>query len=329
MSPQKHTFHITDPNLKYELWVIFCVACVLLLTEIGLRSTESFLSGNLNHIHQIPAIASKLTAAEPSVLFLGNSLTNNAIDPLAFRKPYDILQGQSPDIVEKITPDGTSLSDWYCIYRNFVADRKSAPKVVVMGFAWAQLSDQYPIDPARLGGFFCSTEDITELSSTGLSKHDNVLVFMAGAISHVYLNREAIRNRILDILVPNYRTVVQTLNNRPGAPPNGNAMPAQQANYTYDTLRRFSRLVAESGARLVVVAMPVQEPYPIDRNLLTVAREQQITLVDLRNHPQLDHTMFADPIHLNDKGRKRFSESLASVLDGLAFNFQTPVEIAP
>lgn len=317
MSPEKHTFHIADPNLKYELWVIVCVACVLLLTEIGLRSTESFLSGNLNHIHQIPAIASKFGATEPSVLFLGNSLTNNAIDPLSFRKPYGILHGRAPDVVEKITPDGTSLSDWYCIYRNFIAGQKTEPQVVVMGFAWAQLSDQYPIDPARLGGFFCSTGDIAELSSTGLSRHDNVLVFMAGAISHVYLNREAIRNRVLDMLIPNYRTVVQSLNNRPGMQPNGNAMPAQKANYTYDTLRRFSRLVEQSGARLVVVAMPVQESYPIDRNLITLANEEKITLLDLRDHPQLDHTMFADAIHLNDQGRQRFSQSLASELDAL------------
>lgn len=329
MSPEKHTFHITDPNLKYELWVILCVACVLLLTEIGLRSTESYLSGNLNHIHQIPTIASRFGTDEPSVLFLGNSLTNNAIDPHSFKQPYGILQGQAPDIVEKITPDGTSLSDWYCIYRNFIADQKAAPKVVVMGFAWAQLSDQYPIDPARLGGFFCSTEDIPDLSSTGLSRHDNVLVFMAGAISHVYLNREAIRNRVLDMLVPNYRTVVQTLNNRPDAQPNGNTMPAQQMNYTYDTLRHFSRLVAESGARLVVVAMPVQESYPIDRNLLTLAHEQQITLVDLRDHPQLDRTMFADPIHLNDLGRKRFSAFLASALDTLIADTEFPGRTTP
>lgn len=319
MSPDKHTSHIHDPNLKYELWVIICLACVLLLTEMGLRSSESILSGNLRHINQIPTIASKLGSTTPSVLFLGNSLTNNAIDPYAFKKPYSVLHNQSPKVVEKITPDGTSLADWYCIYRNFIATQQSPPKIVIMGFAWAQLSDQYPIDPARLGGFFCSPDDVTELSSTGLSRHDNLLVFMAGAVSHVYLNREAIRNRVLDWLIPDYRSATQALNINPNARNAGNLAAGKKTQYTYETFRRFCRLLGESGAQLVVVAMPVQEQYQIDPGLLDIARELNISLLDLRTLPGIDNSMFADSIHLNDTGRNRFSHALALTLDNLSY----------
>lgn len=317
MSPGKHTSHIIDPNLKYELWVIICLAGFLLLTEFGLRSTESILSGNLRHISQIPVIASKFNASDSSVLFLGNSLTNNAIDPDAFKKPYTVLHRQSPDVVEKITPDGTALSDWYCIYRNFIATQQTPPKILVMGFAWAQLSDQFPIDPARLGGFFCGPDDVSELSSTGLTRHDNLLVFMAGTISHVYLNREAIRNRILDALIPNYRAVSQGLNINPGARLDGSSATPNQPSYTYETLRRFSNLVSESGTRLVVVAMPVQNHYPLDPELVSLASELKISLIDLRTLPDLDQTMFADPIHLNETGRERLSNTLATALDTL------------
>lgn len=315
MDPGKHTTHLIDPNLKYELWVIICLACVLLLTEFGLRGAESVLSGNLRHISQIPAIASKLGATGSSVLFLGNSLTNNAIDPYAFKRPYRILNDQSPEVVEKITPDGTALSDWYCIYRNHVATQRTLPDVVVMGFAWAQLSDQYPIDPARLGGFFCGMNDVNALSDTGLSRHDNLLVFMAGAVSHVYLNREAIRNRVLDWVVPNYRSVTQDLNINPGTQLDGRAAAAGRSHYTYETFRRFARLVNESGTRLVVVAMPVLEQYPLDPELMRAARDLKIALIDLRTLPDMNPSMFADPIHLNDTGRQQFSRILANTLE--------------
>lgn len=315
MSPNNHTSRVSDPNLKYELWVILLLCCVLGFTEFGLRSAESDLSGNLRHVNQIPDIASKLNADAPGVLFLGNSLTNNAIDPQAFDRPYSVLNGAAPRSVEKITPDGTSLSDWFCIYRNFIGTQQNPPGVVILGFAWAQLSDQYPVNPARLGGLFCSLGDVPELSHTGLARSENILAFTAGAVSHVYLNREAIRNRALDLLIPGYRDVSQTINagsNQDGD--DGNVIPGSR-HYTYETFRRFSELVTRAGTRLIIMAMPVQNAYEVDPALLAVIERHDVTLIDLRRMPGLDASQFEDPIHLNASGRRIFSRTLAEVLD--------------
>ena len=315
MSPNNHTAQISDPNLKYELWIILLLAAFLGLTEIGLRSAEAELSGNHRHVNQIPSIASKLNADSPGVLFLGNSLTNNAVDPLAFDRPYSVLNGATPRSVEKITPDGTSLSDWYCIYRNFIGTQDNPPKVVILGFAWAQLSDQYPINAARLGGLFCSLGDVPELDHTELSRSENVLAFAAGAASHVYLNREAIRNRVLDMFVPGYQDISQTINaGTNGQVDDGAAIPGSR-RYTYETFRRFSELVAAGDSRLVVIAMPVQKPYEIDPALLDVLARVDATLIDLRHVATLDATQYKDSIHLNESGRTIFSRTLAEVLD--------------
>ncbi len=315
MSPNNHTSRVSDPSLKYELWVVLLLCCILSITEFGLRSAEANLSGNLRHVNQIPDIASKLNADTPAVLFLGNSLTNNAIDLQAFNRPYSILHGAAPRSVEKITPDGTSLSDWFCIYRNFIGTQQNPPKVVIVGFAWAQLSDQYPVNSARLGGLFCSLGDVPELAHTGLARYENILTFTVGAVSHVYLNREAIRNRALDLLIPSYRDVSQAINAESNQGGDDSAAIPGSRHYTYATFRRFSELVTRAGTRLVIMAMPVQNAYEVDPTFLTVIERYDVTLIDLRHMPGLDASQFKDPIHLNALGRKIFSRTLAEILD--------------
>lgn len=301
---------LSRPCLWAEARVILCVLVALLGAEFALRALEPRLSGNLRHIHDIPAIMAKIETAGKSLLFLGNSLTNNAVDPQAFQ--HLSSNYRAGGAVEKITPDGTALSDWYCIYQNHIATHAAPPEAIVLGFAWAQLSDQYPIDPVRLGGLFCRAADIQSLSSTGLSHHVNVLAFLAGAYSHVYLNREAIRNRVLDMLIPHYRDLTQSLNRIPDAEgaDSGSTRPA----YTYETLVRFIQDMAQRGTRLILVAMPVQDGYEIDPALIDVSELHGIQFLDMRHTPGIERTMFADPIHLNEEGRERFTAVLANRL---------------
>lgn len=291
--------------------MIFCVLLSLLGMELALRALEPSLSGNLRHIHEIPTITAKIEGARSAFLFLGNSLTNNAIDP-------QVIQTSMPDsmagntVVEKITPDGTALSDWYCIYQNHISTLNTAPDVIVLGFAWAQLSDQYPIDPVRLGGLFCKTGDIRQLAYTGLGNHVNVLAFLAGAYSHVYLNREAIRNRVLDAIIPYYRNITQSMNQAPGA--NAEVQVTGKPVYTYETLGRFVHDMERHGTRLIAVAMPVQNDYEIDPTLVDVTKQHNIELLDMRHIPGIDDSMFADAIHLNEQGRLRFTAILSEKL---------------
>ncbi len=295
-------------GLKQEAWVVITLVFVVVLIEFALRSQTSNLSGNIQHIGQIPAIASRLAQQSNSMLFLGNSLTNNGIETSIFQARQS---GLNAAIVEKITPDATSLSDWYCVFKNNVAELDTPPRVVVLGFAWLQLSDQYPINASRLGGYFCSIADVASLSGTGLTNHNKLLDFLAGAGSHVYLSREAIRNRLLDALVPNYRSVAQEMNVNPGL---RTKEKIEKIEYNYTTLVRFSQMARDADVNLVLVAMPVKDEYPIDPGLMETVKNHGITLLDMRHTPGLTSSMYLDQIHLNASGRRHFSLALAHAL---------------
>ena len=214
----------------------------------------------------------------------------------------------------KITPDGTAPSDWYCIYSNNIARDRFGKDTVIMGFAWAQLSDQYPVNPSRLGGYFCRPDNIQGLADTALIEHDNLLAFFAGTASRLYLNREAIRNRLLDFVIPNYQVITQQLNKPPEQESTGGAGQDRSTAYTYETLKRLSQHIQTRGGTLILVAMPVQHGYALDPGLIETIRQEQITMIDMRSLAEGRTGLFEDSIHLNSTGQKVFSNQLAEAL---------------
>ena len=293
--------------------VIICLLVAIACLDGALGFLDEGLSGNIRHIKEIEHLAGTAMESDQSVVFIGNSLTNNAISPDIIRSslPTDTNQ---PLLVSKIVPDGTSLADWYCIYSNHLNHGRRNPELIIIGFAWAQLSDQYPINPSRLGGYFCQPGDIADLSHTTLSEHDNMLAFFAGAISHLYLNREAIRNRALDMVVPNYQQVTQTLNRAPGTQGNESNAQHEKTKYSYETLMEMSRKMHGNGTRLILVAMPVQNDYAIDSALIDAIRKEEIDFLDMRHLEGIDTAMFADSIHLNQNGQELFSHKLSQAI---------------
>lgn len=298
-------------STKEEKLVIFLVISILVLLEVGIRLTEEKLSGNISHIFTIPSIVSQLVENQDhtNLIFLGNSLTNNAVNAHHLESLDKSNNGIS---VFKITPDGTAITDWYCIYsQNFPKSEKES-SLVVIGFAWSQLSDQFPINPTRLGSFFCGIKDTQALEATGLTGHQQFLRFLAGSTSHVYANREAIRNRVLDMVIPNYKEMTQELNQPLQAPVNSDNK--QQHSTTYSSFTNLAKTILNSNRHLLVMAMPVVEEYEIDPNLLSILSTLEVPLLDLRKIEKIDKNKFLDPIHLNDEGSKIFSEALAKDL---------------
>lgn len=302
-------------NSKNEGRVFVALLAILLVVEMGIRVFETHLSGNISHIFSIPQIARQIDHFDqgPAIVFMGNSLTNNAIDSTLVD---ELLQDQliNPTQTSKVTPDGTALSDWYCIYQNQLMPLKHPPSHIVIGFAWAQLSDQYPINPTRLGGFFCKTADVSSLSDTGLTRHQQFLRFIAGAASHVYVNREAIRNRILDALIPDYQLITQQLNQTDAARDADPSATDNDKKYSYQLLETLLQSINKAGSQVILMAMPVVNSYELDQQLVTISERLQVPLLDVRHVDGLTDTMFEDTIHLNPSGRSKFSKYITEMI---------------
>lgn len=298
-------------STKEEKYVLVAILAFVLLLEVGIRIFEDKLSGNIEHIYSIPILVEDLRNHESknNIIFLGNSLTNNAIDKDQVNST--VSKKQLSQTI-KITPDGTAISDWMCIYNKYMNTTSPISSIIVIGFAWDQLSDQFPIEPTRLGGFFCKMESIQNLAPTGLTDHRQLLRFLAGIISHIYVNREAIRNRVLDIVIPHYKIITQDMNK--GVENIDLKEKENKTELTYNTFISFIDSIKSNNRKLIVMAMPVVEDYDLDSGLIQIIEQQNITFYDMRKVDEIDSEMYLDPIHLNESGRNKFSDLIVKKL---------------
>jgi hypothetical protein len=277
---------------------------VYALCDLGLRAVDDRLSGNLAHVAEMPGLFAQLAdgqsgGAAGRTLFLGNSLTNNGVDPAAFGSA-----------TVKVTPDGTSFWDWQCIVeRQLFAHPERKVDRVVMGTAWHLASDLTRADPSRLGAQFCSFGDIARPSSLGISTPGDVGEFIVARASRVYALRDTIRNRALDKFIPHYKRFASE-QNAAGRNDDGPAAPGE-AEVPYTGLTRLAAGLKARGTELVMVLMPIKRPYEADPALLALAARGELRLIDYRHLPAIESRHFMDDMHLGPEGRAVLTAHLA------------------
>lgn len=291
-----------------EARVVLALLALIALVDVGLRLTDSRLSGNLAHVEAIAGIVASVGQPErQSLLVLGNSLTNNGVAP-------EVVSARLPDAaVAKVTPDGTGLWDWQCLLDHQLVERNEVQfDTVVIGFAWHLLSDQSLADASRLGALYCEWGDLRRAATIGLRNSGDIGEFVAAKVLRTYALRDTLRNRLFQLAVPHYVQFTQTLNAaRAGAP----ARPsAQETQYTYRTFAGLVDRLKAKGTRVVVVAMPVQQTYDLDPQLRSLHEAGALTLIDLRNLPDIQPVHFLDGMHLNTTGQQILTRALAEDL---------------
>lgn len=284
--------------------IVLAMVATLIVLELLLRLATPRLSGNLAHVAQIPQIVAEAGGQEGgSVLLLGNSLTNNGMDP---SRLSDLLPGVH---FAKITPDATGLWDWQCILRrHLVEGEHRSIRTVVIGSAWHLLSDQAAVDSSRLGALFCRTGDLLVEGRTGVRNSGQLGEFLVAKASHLYALRDTIRNRLFSLVIPNYQRFASEDN----AARAGRSSPSSsEPLFSYGVLSSLASDLRSKGVRLVIVAMPVQEPYPLDVGLLALSASDAIDVLDYRSLEGISARSFLDGIHLGPGGSDILSARLA------------------
>jgi hypothetical protein len=298
-----------------ETRVVLALLAAIALVDLGLRLAEPRLSGNLAHVAEIPELVTAAGRPErPSLLLLGNSLTNNGIAP-------PVINRALPDMtIAKVTPDGTGLWDWQCLLDHQVIERREVQfDIVVIGFAWHLLSDRTRNDPSRLGALYCRMSDLANPRAIGLESSGDIGEFVVATVLRTYALRDTLRNRFFQLAVPNYVQFTQAGNAaRAGAAEDPNeshrAAAAAEPQYTYRTLEGVVDRLKSKGTRVIVVAMPVQSNYEIDPELLELEASRVLTVIDLRKVAGLDRSHYLDDMHLNPAGQQILSKALAADL---------------
>jgi hypothetical protein len=297
---------------------IIAIAIVLLLSEGLMRLVEAKLSGNINHMQEIPDVIERHLRSDPNVnaakvIFLGNSLTNNAVDEERFNHSSVVLEGKKSSAV-KIVPDATYIWDWYCVFKNNIYAQDKPPEAVIVGFAWAQLSDRRAPQISRLAGYFCGMSDLGDLLSLGMDDISDVLEFSISKLSHLYVNRETIRKRLLDIVIPDYRQYTQYINDFSVGIRN-QGVGVEEKN-SYRILKKMIQKAEQKNIRMVFMSMPVIKDYSIDRELLEIFEDNSVTFFDMRKVTGINESMYLDPIHLDENGREIFTDQFIAKTKG-------------
>lgn len=285
----------------------------LVAIELGFRAVAVDMSGNLAHIRDFDGLLQGFSLAKGKrVVFIGNSLTNNAIAPDHFAMMATTLAGE-PYTTLKLVPDGTTLWDWRCIIDRLPSAREG--DLLVLGYAWDQVTDQQSTRVDRTFGLLCP---IRELPRTSRHARLSVGDWLEAGLSHVsvlYVLRERIGGEILARLVPNYETEIQRINDE-ARDRNGSAT-IDPTPRTYAALTEMLQHARDLGYDTTIVAMPTVNGYQADPDLPAVLAGVGVHYLDFRNIPQIDASYFVDAIHLGPAGAEIFTEVLARhALDG-------------
>jgi hypothetical protein len=282
------------------------LALFIFSAESLFRAVETRLSGNIAHIKGLERSFEEISqASPPRTAFVGNSLTNRGISTA-------ILEANSSQTIIKMVPDGTALWDWQCVIDQFIFSSDPAPvDNLVIGFAWNHLSDQATIDPSRLGGYMCRHQRIFEPESVGLRTFEHVAEFATATTLKLYANRDTIRNRFLDLIIPEYRKYTQMANR--SAPQTADASRPEPVA-THDQLRKLIAQLKQKNIDAILIAMPVKQPYRISAELSETIEELNVPLLDYRSLAGIENDSFRDPIHLNESGRRVLTRQLVTDL---------------
>jgi hypothetical protein len=292
---------------RTKAMLVVALVALIIGGDVVLRSIDQRLSGNLAHIQEIPEIIRRIGSDDSALLVIGNSLTNNGVASAGVATALPNFQ------IGKVTPDGSNFWDWNCILKHqIVASDDVRFRAIVMGYAWHLLSDQTQPNASRLGGLFCQWSDLLQPSEMGLSHSSDIGEFIAARALRMYALREILRNRFFQRVIPSYEQYTQAANRAAQAgAASGDEVEAQ---YSYAHLAALASQLKAKGARLIVVAMPVQNEYPIDPGLQALAQKGALTIYDYRRVEGIDAASFEDSMHLNKNGQAVLSAQLATKL---------------
>lgn len=300
------------PPLRQELKVLITVVAVLLACEVALRILEERTSDEYRRIASFPERAVRLVSqpAEPRVLAIGNSLVDDGLKADIFLDEMRAL-GQHDAAFDVFAMPASEMCEWYWLFRSLFADRQERPDIVMLSAA--TFNDFRTVTISRLAAI-TDTAFYIDLLATDLPDFEERAAFLHSTVSRSFAGRDRVQKSILTAIVPHYKQgriqQQKLLRQSMETPPPSLIVPSVNA-HNYSRLVRFLDLADEFGVKVVLLAMPLTDYYQLDRELVDIIRQRDVTLLDCRRMENITADSFYDGVHLYAAGAKLFSRQLA------------------
>lgn len=238
------------------------------------------------------------------ILFVGNSLTELGI------RPGVVARMVGPDVrVEVATMDDTTIMQWTQIVNRVIFSKNTHVDSIVLPFTPTHLSDG-PVNQAeRLGWFLAEWSDLPFLFRHITRSLADRVDLILGRSSLAYAMRMAIRNRVMGLLVPQFKATGSKISRFVRR---RHEVPSETK--TFETLALLARLLRERQIKLKVVAMPVPYAYDFQPGLEEACAKSGVQLIDGRGALPAQRALYLDDYHLSVKGAHAFSLWLGAEL---------------
>ncbi len=294
---------------RSELKILLALLLILVLCEAGVRLAMTHLSGDEIHIAQIPDLTHQLSLQSgPRILFVGNSLTRAGINPVEFNSELQETTGDSVSLA-LATPDDTVPLNWYYLVKNFVLNQDQLPHIICLGISNFHVIDGAEKRIRKLGRTYCRLKDIPEIYRTDLTSFDERAELLLSGLLYSYATQDRIKKRVLDLLIPDYRTNLRRITEmgRAGSQDEDEGV----REYSFNGFGRLLELIAGNQILPVVVAMPLQDDWEVDAALMAVIGSTGALFLDARQIDGLSAADFKDNMHLTPVGARKLSRFLA------------------
>lgn len=294
-------------NSEWKVW--FVVLAVLVATEVTMRGALTHLSQDLVHIQQIPESIDRLSVGEePRLLFLGNSITREGLDLSELKTELDSVKSLT---IEEIYPDDTAITEWLYGYIHFLDLPKNDLELLIICFAEDQLQDRPTIDVRRLAYNYSDWSTTLATFQDESFTLDQKAEFILARLLVSFANAERVQKRIMDYLIPFYRSTARRINSSLVNP----VTDSEARPLTYPTYRRLQKLLDVLEARdvdLMVFAFPVGKSYEIDSGLEQMLQKNSVSLVDARHVAGISPENFPDGYHMDKFAAKLMSRVVST-----------------
>lgn len=294
---------------------ILAVVLLLLLLEVVTRRFLFAASKDFKRFANYPSKAQELgRASDFRIALIGNSATDRGVTESVVAEAFTRAAGR-PSQVSMFPADQSRINTWHYIAESSFFDPSVTVDLLVLTFYEDDLADGNAVEIGRLAQFFTKPSDWPSIFALDLPVFGDQVEFVLSSYWAMLAGADRIRERLLKVMVPNYEDFVASVHdanrrhNRPATP----------RAATYEALRRFLARAQSRNQRVAFVAYPTltsdgRLPYELEPEMQRILAEANTPLIDLRNVPTLNPTLYADEVHLTDEGRKPYSEALGTAL---------------
>lgn len=307
---------------RTTLWRVALVVLAFFVgAEVLTRTVLFRISKDISKFQTFTQRAETL-AAQPgmSIAFVGNSLTERGIDAPLFAESLT-ASGAGPVTADVFSADASKINVWHYLLTRYFWKPGHNPDLFVVSFYENNLADKNPLEIGRFAQFFVDRDDWSEVFTHDLTSNSDRSEFLLSSAWATYAARERIKERGLSLLIPHYQELTVQANDvlRQQA---AKSQTHTEKTVSHELLKRFIARANEHHSKIVFVAFPTiipererpYQPYELAPEMLSVIHDGGMEFADLRQVPELTPEMYADDIHLNEKGRPVYSRYLATAL---------------